>query len=112
VDKLAPGVKDEWLEWAIEDEFVKEIEDAGWYTLKGDKIKRGFSDRFLFGPGATTIIVEFKRTGAKKKRRGEKLQDHYRSEFAALGFETVKVVGWNAAAELLENLLERYGHGN
>jgi hypothetical protein len=112
VEKLKPGEKDEWLEWAIEDEFVKEIEDAGWITIKGDKIKRGFSDRFLFGPRATTIIVEFKRTGAKKKRRGEKLQNHYRKQFVGLGFTALKVKGWNAAAELLDELLERYGHGN
>jgi len=107
VENLKPNEKDEYLEWYVEDEFVKEIENAGWITLKGDKIKRGFADRFLFGPGAITIIVEFKRTGARKKRKGEKLQDHYRGLFRDLGFKTLKVVGWNAACELLNELLER-----
>ena len=101
---LEEGVEDEYLEWYIEEQFVEEIEDAGWITLKGDKIKRGFPDRFLFGPKATLLIVEFKRTGAKKKRRGEKLQDYYRGLFRALGFKTMKVVGWNEAAKLLEEL--------
>ena len=96
--------EDEWLEWVVEDDFVKEIEDAGWITIKGDKIKRGFPDRFCFGPGARTVIVEFKRKGAKKKRRGEKLQDHYRRLFAALGFETYKIIGQEAADELRNRL--------
>lgn len=97
--------KDEWLEWVIEEEFAEEIEDAGWITIKGDKIKRGFPDRFCFGPGARTVIIEFKRKGAKKKRRGEKLQDHYRGEFRALGFETHKIIGKEEANELRNKLL-------
>ena len=98
--------KDEWLEWAIEDDFVKEIENAGWLTLKGDKIKRGFSDQFCFGPVARTVIVEFKKSGARKKRKGEKLQDYYRKLFRELGFETHKVTGKDEADRLLKNLLE------
>ncbi len=97
--------KDEWLEWVVEEDFVQEIEDVGWITIKGDKIKRGFPDRFCFGPGARTVIVEFKRKGAKKKRRGEKLQDYYRAEFRALGFETHKIVGKEEANELRNKLL-------
>lgn len=104
---LSDGEKDVYLEWYVEGQFVQEIEDAGWITVKGDRIKRGFPDRFLFGPGAETIIVEFKRTGAKKKRKGEKLQDHYRGLFRALGFQTLKCVGWNAACDLLNELLEK-----
>lgn len=105
MQRVEEGCVDEWLEWVIEDEFVKDIEDAGWITLKGDKIKRGFSDRFCFGPGPVTIIVEFKRFGAPNKRRGEKLQDHYRQQFRDLGFDCRKVTGMNEACDLLEELL-------
>ena len=105
MQRVEEGCVDEWLEWVIEDEFVQEIEDAGWITIKGDKFKRGFSDRFCFGPGATVVIVEFKSAFAKAKRRGEKLQDHYRQEFATLGFDTRKVKGMNEACDLLEELL-------
>ena len=97
--------EDEWLEWVVEEDFVQEIEDAGWITLKGDKVKRGFPDRFCFGPGARTVIVEFKRKGARAKRRGEKLQDHYRGLFADLGFEVHKITGKEEANELRNNLL-------
>jgi len=106
MQRMDEGEVDDYLEWHIEGEFVKEIEDARWVTLKGDKVKRGFPDRFLFGPGATTIVVEFKRTGARKKRRGEKLQNHYRAQFKELGFRTIKCVGWNEACDLLEELTE------
>lgn len=99
------GQVDEWLEWVVEEDFVEEIEDEGWITIKGDKIKRGFPDRFCFGPGARTVIVEFKRKGARRKRRGEKLQDHYRGLFAALGFEVHKITGKEEANELRNNLL-------
>lgn len=109
MDRLRPGVKDDYLEWAIEEAFVEGLEDAGWITIKGDKIKRGFADRFCFGPRATTIIVELKKTGARKNRRGEKLQDHYRKEFERLGFTTTKCKGWNNACELLREMLELYG---
>ena len=97
--------EDEWLEWVIEEDFVQEMEDAGWITIKGDKIKRGFPDRFCFGDGARTVIVEFKRKGARKKRRGEKLQDYYRKQFAELGFETHKITGKEEADALRNNLL-------
>lgn len=97
--------EDEWLEWVVEEDFAHELEDEGWITLKGDKVKRGFPDRFCFGPNARTIIVEFKRKGAKKKRRGEKLQDYYRKQFADLGFETHKITGKEEANELRDRLL-------
>lgn len=103
---LEEGEVDSYLEWFIEKEFVWVMEEAGWITVKGDKIKRGFPDRFLFGPKETVLIVEFKRTGAPKKRRGEKLQNHYRAEFERLGFRTLKCVGWNEACELLKELME------
>lgn len=105
--RMEKGEVDTYLEWAIESDFVEEIEDAGWITVKGDKIKRGFPDRFCFGPGPLTIIVEFKRMGAPKKRRGEKLQDYYRKQFAKKGFDTRKVVGMRAAYKLLDELLEK-----
>lgn len=97
--------EDEWLEWVVEEDFAQELEDEGWITLKGDKVKRGFPDRFCFGPDARTVIVEFKRKGARKKRRGEKLQEHWRKEFARLGFETHKITGKEEANELRDNLL-------
>lgn len=95
---------DEWLEWVVEEAFAQELEDAGWMTLKGDKIKRGWPDRFCFGPGARTVVVEFKRKGAPK-RRGEKLQDHYRKKFTDLGFEVHKITGKEEADELRDSLL-------
>ena len=101
MQRVEEGEVDEWLEHVIENEFVEELEDAGWITLKGDKVRRGFADRFCFGAGARTVIIEFKRTGAPKKRRGEKLQNHYRNQFAALGFDCRKVTGMNEACDLL-----------
>lgn len=96
---------DEWLEWVVEKEFCLEMEDAGWLTLKGDKVKRGFPDQFIFGPNETVVIIEFKRSGARKKRRGEKLQDHYRKQFRNLGFRTLKVTGKEEADELRRELI-------
>jgi hypothetical protein len=96
--------EDEWLEWVVEEDFARELEEEGWITLKGDKVKRGFPDRFCFGPNAHTVIVEFKRKGARK-RRGEKLQDYYRQQFADLGFETHKIIGKEEANELRDRLL-------
>lgn len=97
--------EDRWLEWKVEADFVTEMEDGGWITLKGDKVKRGFPDQFCFGPNARTVIVEFKKYGAKKNRRGEKLQDYYRKLFRNLGFETHKITGKEEADELRRNLL-------
>jgi len=104
--RLSEDEKDVYLEWYVEGQFVQEIEDAGWVTFKGDRVKRGFPDRFLFGPEETVLIVEFKKTGARKNRRGEKLQDYHRAQFRKLGFRTLKCVGWDAACDLLEELLE------
>lgn len=101
---MEEGSVDDWLEWVVEADFVREMEDAGWQTLKGDKVKRGFPDQFCFGPNARTVIVEFKRKGARP-RRGEKLQDYYRKQFADLGFETHKITGKEEANELRDNLL-------
>jgi len=111
MQRMEEGIVDDYLEWVIEKQFAEDLEDAGWFTLKGDKIKRGFADRFCFGPGPTTIIVEFKRLGAPAKRRGEALQNHYRTQFRDLGFETRKVIGWDAAADLYKELLETYRWG-
>lgn len=96
---------DEYLEWVVEKEFCLEMEDAGWITLKGDKVKRGFPDQFIFGPDETVVIVEFKRKGAPKKRRGQKLQDYYREQFRKLGFRTLKVTGKAEADKLRDELL-------
>lgn len=96
---------EDYLEWVVEKEFCLEMEDAGWITLKGDKVRRGFPDQFLFGPGARTVIVEFKAQFAKKKRRGEKLQDFYRQQLKDLGFEVYKIRGKEEANELRDRLL-------
>jgi len=112
VQFLEEGVEDEFLEWVIEEEFVRGLEDVGWVTLKGDKIRRGFADRVCFGPDGVVVIVEFKRTGARKNRRGEKLQDHWRGEFRTLGFRTEKVTGWNETRTLLGELLGEYECGD
>ncbi len=95
---------DKYLEWYVEDTFVKEMEEAGWLTLKGDKIKRGFPDRICFGPDVQVAIVEFKRTGARA-RQGEKLQTYYRGVFEELGFHVYKITGVEEADELRDKLL-------
>ena len=97
---------DKYLEWYVEDTFVKEMEEAGWLTLKGDKIKRGFPDRFCFGPDKQVVIIEFKRSAARK-RKGEKLQDYYRDQFENFGFEVYKITGMREADELREKLLAK-----
>ncbi len=97
---------DDYLEWVIEKEFVRDLEDAGWMCLKADKIKRGWSDQICFGSGPRTVIVEFKKKGAKK-RKGEKLQQYYRNKFKDLGYEVHKVTGKEQANELRTKLLAR-----
>lgn len=101
---LEKGMIDDYLEWYIEKEFILDMEDAGWLTLKADKIKRGWSDQLLFGPGPRTVVVEFKRFGAKA-RRGEKLQDHFRNCFSKMGFEVHKITGKEEADALKSKLL-------
>lgn len=97
--------EDEWLEWVVEAEFVKELEEAGWLTVKGDKVKRGYPDQFCFGPDEQVVIVEFKRNKARKNRRGEKLQKYYRDQFRGLGFTVHTVRGKEQADELRRSLL-------
>ena len=96
--------KESWAEWAVEQEFVREMEDAGWLTLKGDKIKRGWPDRLCFGDGPRTVIVEFKRKGARP-RQGEKLQKYYRGLFEKMRYEVYLVTGKKEADELRDKLL-------
>ena len=99
--------EDDYLEWVVEKDFVDALEEGGWETLKGDKIKKGWPDRFCFGPrehGGRTVIVEFKKKGAKK-RRGEKLQDHWRGVFEKMGFTVHKITGVAEANELRDYLL-------
>ena len=95
---------DDYLEWYVEKKFVVSMEDAGWECLKADKIKRGWSDQICFGPGPRTVIVEFKRYGARP-RVGEKLQNHYRNKFKEMGFEVHKVTGMIAMERLRDRLL-------
>lgn len=97
-------VEDDYLEWYLEEKFCSHMERAGWETIKGDKIKRGYPDRFCFGPGGRTVIVEFKRTGAPS-RRGEALQGYYQTKFAGLGFEVHLIKGQEDAEKLKNKLL-------
>ena len=94
---------DQYLEWVVEKDFCVELEAAGWLTAK--VVIRGWPDRFCFGPKKRVVIVEFKRKGAPKKRRGEKLQKWYRGLFAALGFDVRLVIGAKEADALLKELL-------
>lgn len=98
--------EDEFLEWVVEEDFCRELEDEGWETLKADKIKRGWPDRICFGNGPQTVIVEFKRKSARA-RRGEKLQKYYRDLFEKMGYEVYLVTGKEEADELRTKLLAR-----
>jgi hypothetical protein len=94
-----------YMEWVVEQDFAEAVEAAGWITVKGDHIQRGLSDRFCFGPRGRVVIVEFKKLNARKKRRGEKLQDYYRKQFRELGFETHKITGMDEMYALKDSLL-------
>ena len=97
---------DEYLEWVVEQAFVLDMEEAGWQCLKADKLKRGWPDQILFGPGNRTVIVEFKKLGAKP-RRGERMQLHFRNLFKAMDFEVHLVTGEEEAHALRDTLLKR-----
>lgn len=94
------------LEASVEQDFAAEMRAAEWLDLKGDHVKRGYSDRFFFGYGPRTVVVEFKRDGAREGRRGEKLQDYYRNEFRQRGYECYKVETQEEAEELCQVLCE------
>jgi hypothetical protein len=98
--------EDLYLEWFVEETFVKDLEREGWITIKGDKIKKGFPDRICFGPKAKVVLVEFKRTGAPS-RKGEKLQAYFANYFSQkLGFKYYKITGKEEADELRDKLLK------
>ncbi len=96
---------DDLLEWVVETDFCESIEEAGWLTIKADKLIRGWPDRLCFGPNDRTIIVEFKAAGSRKNRKGEALQRHFRKRFAAMGFEVHLVKGRRDADSLRNDLL-------
>lgn len=99
-------VKDDYLEWFVEDEFVKDLEEAGWKVSPNMRIVRGWPDRICFGPKKRVVLIEFKRDKAPKKRRGEKLQKHYADEFRALGHEYHVIRGMEQARLAAEALVE------
>jgi len=99
---------DGYLEWYVESEFVQSMEDLGLLCLKGDRIKRGWPDHFVFMPGPRTLVIEFKRDGASK-RRGEKLQDHYRKRFEDMNYEVFKITGKEEADVLRDRIIEELG---
>ncbi len=99
---------DDYLEWVVEQTFVRDMEEADWDCLKADKLKRGWPDQLLFGPGpgGRCVVVEFKKSGAKP-RRGEKLQAYHRRRFEEKGFEVYLVTGEAEANELRDRLLRK-----
>ncbi len=101
---------DDYLEWYVEQQFVLDMEEGGWECLKADKLKRGWTDQILFGPGERTVFVEFKRYNAKP-RQGEKLQDHYHKKFRNMGFEVHKVTGQDESLRLRDQLLGVVSNG-
>jgi hypothetical protein len=92
------------LESSIESSFVEAATEAGWITIKADRIVRGWSDRLFFGYGPRTVVIEFKREGARGGRRGEKYQDYIRSKFLERGYECYKVVTEDEATTLCARL--------
>lgn len=81
----------------IEEVFVTKMAMMGYMNIKADLIYRGWADRIFFGPEAHTVIVEFKKLDAPEKRKGEKLQDHFRAQFKARKYPVFKVRGWEEA---------------
>lgn len=91
----------------IEDDFVLAMDELGWLSRKGDIAAEqvaGELDRFFYGYGAQVVIIEFKREGAPKKRRGEKLQQHTRKQFSLRGFPTFVVIGRGDAAGVFNRI--------
>jgi hypothetical protein len=82
------------------------MEDAGWLQLKGDAApekQMGLSDRFFFGYGGITVIVEFKKED-RPSRKGAKLQDYIREQFRERGFRCYKPSTEKEAWELCDEL--------
>lgn len=52
--------------------------------------RRGLPDRLVIGPDRFVLFVEFKRPGARKGRRGEKLQNYFANLIRGFGFTYVK----------------------
>ncbi len=59
--------------------------------------RRGWPDRIVVGPERFVLFLEFKRPGAPKKRRGEKLQRWFADQLRSYGF-TYEVVNSKATA--------------
>ena len=55
------------LERKLEQKCVKYAEAFSFESIKLDSAKRKWPDRLFLGPGGTTILVEFKRTGKRPR---------------------------------------------
>lgn len=89
--------KENVRERRIEAVFVEKMAVMGYVNIKADLIYRGWADRIFFGPEAHTVIVEFKKLDAPKRRKGEKLQDYFRAQFKTRKYPVFKVRGWEEA---------------
>lgn len=99
--------RDDPREDRIEAHFVGRMLDEGYINLKGDMApekRTGLNDQFFFGHGPRTIIVEFKRLSAPRRRKGEKLQDYWRGQFKARKYEVYKVRGKIEASRVFKQI--------
>jgi hypothetical protein len=76
------------LESSLETEFKKYVESHGCVYLKFAIIGvAGFPDRIVIGKGRLIFFIEWKRPGAKnKKRKGEALQSFRHKTLRKFGF--------------------------
>ncbi len=94
-------------ETSLEARFVSRMLDCGYINLKGDMApekRTGMNDQFFFGFGPRTILVEFKRLDAPRRRRGERLQDFVRGQFSERGYEVYKVRGREQAEQVFKKI--------
>lgn len=106
--------RDDPREDRIESHFVARMLNCGYINLKGDMAaeKRvGLSDQFFFGHGPRTVIVEFKRLSAPRRRKGEKLQAYWRQQFKDRKYEVYLARGKIEAARVFKQITgeELYG---
>lgn len=61
------------LEKYLEQKCVQYAKAFGFECIKLDKAKRAWPDRLFLGPGATALLVEFKRPGEKPRKQQDAL---------------------------------------
>lgn len=88
------------LEKDIERKCVEHAEDQEWMTVKTDLAKRGWPDRFFFGPSSQLLIVEFKRPGLKPTKKQQAIHDR----LAVLGQPVSIVTSLDQFKQLLATL--------